>query len=89
MGHRVVHGGEDFHESVVIDDRVLASIRGCCELAPLHNPANLGGIEAVMHILPHKPQVAVFDTAYFQTMPPASYHYAVPYEWYERKRIRR
>ncbi|UCG15655.1 MAG: acetate kinase [Phycisphaerales bacterium] len=89
VGHRVVHGGEDFHESVMVDGSVLASIQACCELAPLHNPANLGGIEAVMHILPDKPQVAVFDTAYFQTMPPASYHYAVPYEWYECKRIRR
>jgi acetate kinase len=89
VGHRVVHGGEDFYESVVVNDAVLASIEGCCELAPLHNPANLGGIRAAMRILPGKPQVAVFDTAFFQTMPPASYLYAVPYEWYERRRIRR
>jgi acetate kinase len=89
VGHRVVHGGEDFHESVLIDDRVLASIERCCELAPLHNPANLGGIQATMKILPGKPQVAVFDTAFFQTMPPAAYLYAVPYAWYTAKKIRR
>lgn len=89
VGHRVVHGGEDFHESVLIDDRVLASIEHCCELAPLHNPANLGGIRATTKILPGKPQVAVFDTAFFQTMPPAAYLYAVPYEWYTTKKIRR
>ena len=89
VGHRVVHGGEDFYDSAVVDDDVLASIEKCCELAPLHNPANLAGIRAAMKILPDKPQVAVFDTAYFQTMPPASYLYAIPYEWYEKKRIRR
>ncbi len=89
VGHRVVHGGEDFYESVVVNGDVLASIERCCELAPLHNPANLGGIQATMRILPGKPQVAVFDTAFFQTMPPASYLYAVPYEWYETRRIRR
>jgi len=89
VGHRVVHGGEDFADSVVVDDSVLAAIKRCCELAPLHNPANLAGLQATMHTLPGKPQVAVFDTAFFQTMPPASYHYAVPYEWYEQKKIRR
>ncbi len=89
VGHRVVHGGEDFYESVIVNGDVLASIERCCELAPLHNPANLGGIQATMRILPGKPQVAVFDTAFFQTMPPASYLYAVPYEWYETRRIRR
>ena len=89
VGHRVVHGGEDFADAVVVDDKVLAAIERCCELAPLHNPANLAGLRAAMDILPGKPQVAVFDTAFFQTMPPAAYHYAVPYEWYSQKRIRR
>jgi len=89
VGHRVVHGAEDFYESVIVDDRVVAAIEKCCELAPLHNPANLAGLQAAMKILPGKPQVAVFDTAFFQTMPPQAYLYAVPYEWYERYRIRR
>ncbi len=89
VGHRVVHGAEDFYESVVVDDRVIASIEKCCELAPLHNPANLAGLQAARKILPGKPQVAVFDTAFFQTMPRAAYVYAVPYEWYEKYRIRR
>ncbi len=89
VGHRVVHGGDDFADSVVVDDKVTAAIERCCELAPLHNPANLAGLQATMKILPGKPQIAVFDTAYFQTMPPAAYLYAVPYEWYTQKRIRR
>ena len=89
VGHRVVHGGEDFAESVIVDGQVLAAIEDCVPLAPLHNPANLAGLRATMKILPGKPQAAVFDTAFFQTMPPAAYHYAVPYEWYTRRRIRR
>ncbi len=89
IGHRVVHGAESFYESVIIDAAVMATIEACCELAPLHNPANLGGIKAVENILPGKPQAAVFDTAFFQTMPPSAFHYAVPYDWYEKKRIRR
>jgi acetate kinase len=89
IGHRVVHGGEAFSESVLVDDRVLAAIDGCSSLAPLHNPANLAGLRAAMKILAGKPHVAVFDTAFFQTMPPAAYHYALPYEWYEKHRVRR
>jgi acetate kinase len=89
VGHRVVHGGDRFYDSVTIDPQVVDAIFGFCELAPLHNPANLAGIEAAMHVLPGKPQVAVFDTAFFQTMPPPAYVYAVPYEWYKEKRIRR
>lgn len=89
VGHRVVHGGEAFSESVVVDDKVLRTIEECSALAPLHNPANLTGLQAAMHILPGKPQVAVFDTAFFQTMPPSAYHYALPYEWYEKYRVRR
>ena len=89
VGHRVVHGGEAFSESVVVDEEVLATIAECATLAPLHNPANLAGLHASMKILPGKPQVAVFDTAFFQTMPPAAYHYALPYEWYDKYRVRR
>ena len=73
VGHRVVHGGEAFSESVIVDDKVLAIDQGMCPLAPLHNPANLAGLLAAMEILPGKPQVAVFDTAFFQTLPPAAY----------------
>ncbi len=89
VGHRVVHGGEAFSESVVVNDQVLATVKECAVLAPLHNPANLAGLQAAMKILPGKPQVGVFDTAFFQTMPPAAYLYALPYEWYEKYRIRR
>ena len=89
VGHRVVHGGEQFSDAVLIDDGVIAAIDRFCELAPLHNPANLAGIRAAMHHLPGKPQVAVFDTAFFQTMPPAAYIYALPYEWYTDRHIRR
>ena len=89
VGHRVVHGGEAFSESVIVDEKALASIEECASLAPLHNPANLAGLLAAMEILPGKPQVAVFDTAFFQTMPPAAYHYALNYDWYERYRVRR
>ncbi len=89
VGHRVVHGGESFAESVVVDEGVLAAIDECSQLAPLHNPANLAGLRAAMAILPGRPQVAVFDTAYFQSMPPAAFHYAVPYEWYAEEKVRR
>jgi acetate kinase len=88
-GHRVVHGGERFTASVVVDDDVIAAIRSVCDLAPLHNPANLAGIEAVRAIRPDLPQVAVFDTAFHQTMPPSAYRYAVPEEWYAGYGVRR
>ena len=77
-GHRVVHGGERFTASVLVDDDVIATIRSFIPLAPLHNPANLAGIEAVAAVRPDLPQVAVFDTAFHQTMPPVAYRYAVP-----------
>ena len=89
VGHRVVHGGERFYDSAIIDDDVIAGIAGYQELAPLHNPANLAGIEAARHQLPTRPHVAVFDTAFFQTMPPHAYVYALPYAWYTDKHIRR
>ena len=88
-GHRVVHGGERFTASVVVDDDVIAAIRSVCDLAPLHNPANLAGIEAVRAIRPDLPQVAVFDTAFHQTMPPSAYRYAVPEQWYAGYGVRR
>jgi len=89
VGHRVVHGGEKFNHSVLIDDRVIAAIKEVSHLAPLHNPANLIGIEAAMEALPGCPQVAIFDTAFHQTMPQYAYMYAVPYEWYEKFSVRR
>ena len=89
VGHRVAHGGELFPESCVVDDKVMEGIRGLCELAPLHNPANLLGIEAVKKLLPQVPQVAVFDTSFHQTMPDYAYMYAIPYECYEKLHVRR
>ncbi len=89
VGHRVVHGGESFSESVVIDEKVKEGIRGCIELAPLHNPANLIGIEACEKVMPGVPQVAVFDTAFHQTMPQKAYLYGLPYEYYQKYKIRR
>ena len=89
VGHRVVHGGEKFNKSVVITPEVKEMIVKCVELAPLHNPANLKGIEAVEIALPGVPQVAVFDTAFHQTMPDEAYMYAIPYELYEKYAIRR
>lgn len=89
IGHRVVHGGESFTQSALITDQVLASIRECVDLAPLHNPPNLKGITACARVLPGVPQVAVFDTAFHQTMPERSYLYALPYVLYKRHRIRR
>ncbi len=88
-GHRVVHGGAQFTASVRVDDEVIAAIRSFSRLAPLHNPANLAGIEAVAAARPDLPQVAVFDTAFHQTMPPAAYRYAVPEPWYTRYGVRR
>lgn len=89
IGHRVVHGGERFSSSVVIDEEVLKAIEVNIELAPLHNPANLTGIREAMKMLPGKPNVAVFDTAFHQTMPPAAYLYGLPRELYEKFKIRR
>lgn len=89
IGHRVVHGGEKFARSAVITDEVLAAIEECNDLAPLHNPANLIGIRACMELMPGVPQVAVFDTAFHQTMPNYAYTYGIPYEYYEKYKIRR
>ncbi|QUH26245.1 acetate/propionate family kinase [Serpentinicella alkaliphila] len=89
VGHRVVHGGEKFTESVIITKEVKDALEACSELAPLHNPPNLMGINACEEILPNVPMVAVFDTAFHQTMPASSYIYALPYEYYEKHGIRR
>jgi len=89
VGHRVVHGGEEYSESVLIDEKVLEAIRKNIELAPLHNPANLTGIKELMNAMPGVPQVAVFDTAFHQTIQPASYLYGLPYELYEKYKIRK
>ncbi len=89
VGHRVAHGGELFPESCVVDDKVMEGIESLCDLAPLHNPANLLGIRAVKALLPQVPQVAVFDTSFHQTMPDYAYMYALPYELYEQYRVRR
>ncbi|MCR5595955.1 MAG: acetate kinase [Lachnospiraceae bacterium] len=89
VGHRVVHGGEAFSTSVVIDEKVKDAIRDCSDLAPLHNPANLIGIDACEKLMPGVPQVAVFDTAFHQTMPEKAYLYGLPYEYYEKYRVRR
>ena len=89
VGHRVVHGAEEFVCSQLITDKVVAQIEKCVDLAPLHNPANLLGIKAVTAVLPNVPQVAVFDTAFHQSMPQYAYMYSLPYEYYEKYRIRR
>lgn len=89
VGHRVVHGGEEFTGSVVIDDKVIASIEKFADLAPLHNPPNLTGIRAARHNLPAAKQVACFDTAFHSTIPEVAYIYALPYEIYEKYRVRR
>lgn len=89
VGHRVAHGGENFKASVLINEEVKIEIEKCCELAPLHNPANLKGILSIEAILPHVPQVAVFDTSFHQTMPIHSFLYPIPYEYYEKYKIRR
>lgn len=89
VGHRVVHGGEKFNASVLINDEVIDAIKQCSDMAPLHNPANLLGIETISAILPNIPQVAVFDTAFHQTMPASAYMYGIPYEAYEKYGVRR
>lgn len=89
VGHRVVHGGEKFSDSVVVTDEIISEIEKVSELAPLHNPANLTGIRAFREILPDVPAVAVFDTAFHQSMPPESYLYSLPYEYYEKYGIRK
>lgn len=89
VGHRVVHGGEHFSKSVIVNDEVLKAIEDCIELAPLHNPANLMGIKACEDLIPGISQVAVFDTAFHQTMPEKAYLYGIPYELYEKHKIRR
>ena len=89
VGHRVVHGGEAFNKSVLITDDVMKAIEDCIPLAPLHNPANLTGIRACQKVMPGVPMVAVFDTAFHQTMPAKAYMYALPYEYYENDKVRR
>ena len=89
VGHRVVHGAEKFTESVVITDEVKDMIRQCYDLAPLHNPANMTGIEAITALMPDVPQVGVFDTAFHQTMPPKAFMYALPYNFYKEDGVRR
>jgi acetate kinase len=89
VGHRVVHGGEKFKSSVLIDDEVLEAIRSVQDLAPLHNPHNILGIEAAKEVLPEVPHIAVFDTAFHQTMPERAFLYPVPYEWYQMYGVRR
>ena len=89
VGHRVVHGGEDFFHSVLIDDEVIKTIKSYISLAPLHNPPNLAGIEAARNLFPDVPQVAVFDTAFHQTLPEKAFLYALPYQYYEKYKIRR
>ena len=89
VGHRVVHGGEHFTKSVVIDNEVKKAIEACNDLAPLHNPANLIGINACQKLMPGVPMVAVFDTAFHQTMPAKAYMYGLPYEYYEKYKMRR
>lgn len=89
VGHRMVHGGEKFNQSVVLNDEVLKVFEECSDLAPLHNPANLKGVKAVSELMPGLPQVGVFDTAFHQTMPKKAYMYAIPYELYDKYAIRR
>ena len=89
VGHRVVHGGEKFNSSVLINEDVIAKVKECYGIAPLHNPANMTGIEAITALMPNVPQVGVFDTAFHQTMPAKSYMYALPYKYYAEDGIRR
>ncbi len=89
VGHRVVHGGEKFAASTILTDEVLAAIEECNDLAPLHNPANLIGINACKELMPNTPMVGVFDTAFHQTMPKKAYFYGLPYEYYEKYKVRR
>ncbi len=89
VGHRMVHGGEEFTGSVVIDDNVMAAVERCSSLAPLHNPANLVGVRTARELFPELPQVAVFDTAFHQTLPRKAFLYAIPYSYYEELKVRR
>ena len=89
IGHRLVHGGEKFTKSVIIDDEVIAGVEECSPLAPLHNPANLIGVRACQAIMPGVPNIGVFDTAFHQTMEPVAYMYGLPYEYYEKFKVRR
>ena len=89
IGHRLVHGGEKFTKSVIIDDEVIAGVEECSPLAPLHNPANLIGVRACQAIMPGVPNIGVFDTAFHQTMEPVAYMYGLPYEYYEKYKVRR
>ncbi len=89
VGHRMVHGGEKFNKSVVLNDEVLEAFEACIDLAPLHNPANLKGVHAVSELMPGLPQVGVFDTAFHQTMPAKAYMYAIPYNLYQQYGVRR
>lgn len=89
VGHRIVHGGEKFASSTKIDEQVIQAIEACSELAPLHNPANLIGIRACQKLMPDTPMAAVFDTAFHQTMPQEAFLYGIPYEYYEKYKIRR
>ena len=89
VGHRVVHGGEKFNSSVLINNDVINTMRECIPLAPLHNPAGITGIEACQKVLPNVPMVGVFDTAFHQTLPKKAYLYALPYEYYEKYGIRK
>jgi acetate kinase len=89
IGHRIVHGGEEFSESVIIDESVIAGVERCSSLAPLHNPANLVGVRTARELFPDLPQVAVFDTAFHQTLPQRAFLYAVPYHYYEELKVRR
>ena len=89
IGHRVLHGGEKYSDSVLIDDQVIQDIKDLTKLGPLHHPGNLAGIEAMKKALPGVPNVAVFDTAFHQTMPAVNYMYPVPYEWYEKYGVRK
>ena len=89
VGHRMVHGGEKFSKSTLLTDEVLKDFEACSDLAPLHNPANLKGVNAVKEIAPEMPQVGVFDTSFHQTMPDYAYMYALPYELYEQYGVRR
>ena len=89
IGHRIVHGGEKFTESVLVDDEVIKGIEDAIKFAPLHNPAHLQGIYACQRAFPSKPNVVVFDTAFHQTMPKKAYMYAIPYEYYDKYKVRK
>ena len=89
VGHRVAHGGDYFHGSALVNEDVIAKIRNCCELAPLHNPASLEGIMSIAQLLPDVPQVTAFDTSFHQTIPARNFMFAIPYEYYEQYRVRK